>query len=135
MVAATVAGCSDPTGREEPSLDYAIDAAERLLDGESRLEEVLVTPHAGRGSAVFDIPGTELGKFFKMFCLGEGRITLRVNGSDRITDQRCDDGTAGMGLGADGDGTPLDPLDPVEVQLLAADEVYWVATTFTETDS
>ncbi|TGO04612.1 hypothetical protein SERN_2205 [Serinibacter arcticus] len=40
-----------------------------------------------------------------------------------------------MGLGADGDGTVIETQTPVQVQLLTADDAYWVATTFTTTPS
>lgn len=131
-IAVTVAGCSGPGEPDEPTLDRAIEAADTLIRGESRIKDVLITPHPGRGGATFDIPGSDLGRSFKMSCLGDGVVTLRVNGSDRISDQRCDDGTVGMGLGADGDGTTIDSQTPVQVQLLAADDVYWVATAFTQ---
>ncbi|PWD52032.1 hypothetical protein C8046_16665 [Serinibacter arcticus] len=132
-LAVAVAGCSGPAEPDEPTLDGAIEAGSSLIDGESRIQDVLITPHPGRGGATFEVPGSELGRFFKMSCLGEGEVTLRVNGGDRTTEQRCDDGTIGMGLGTDGDGAVIDNQTPVEVQLLAADDVYWVATTFTQT--
>ncbi|PWD49816.1 hypothetical protein C8046_03020 [Serinibacter arcticus] len=130
-----VAGCSGPAEPDEPTLDRAIEAGSSLIDGESRIQDVLITPHPGRGGAIFEVPGSELGRFFKMSCLGEGEVTLRINGGDRITESRCDDGTVGMGLDAEVDGTMIDNQTPVEVQLVAADDVYWVATTFTQTAS
>jgi len=36
-----------------------------------------------------------------MFCRGEGVVTVLVDGSDRLTEQRCDDSSVGVGLDGD----------------------------------
>lgn len=125
VVAITIAGCTSPAGSQPPTLDRAIEAADTILDHETRIENVLIAPHAGSGSSTFEMPDRTSGGFFKMNCLGEGVVTVRVDGSDRFTEQRCDDGTVGVGL--DGDAK--------QVQLLAGDDVYWVATAYTQTPS
>lgn len=124
------AGCSGPA---TPSLDEAIAAAHELVANESYLDEVLITPHAGRGSATFDIPSTDAQRTVKISCLGEGELTVRVDGEERSSG-RCDNGTVGIGLGGvDGDGNVVGTDVERQVELHSTDDLYWVATAFTTT--
>lgn len=134
IAALLLAGCSPSAYPEPPTLAQAIDAADALLAQDSMLEDVLVEPRPGRGSAVFTFPATESARNFRIQCLGAGEMTVRLDGEERFSDS-CEDKMFDVGAyGVDAENNITRTSSESVVEVEATDDVYWVAALYTHSN-
>ncbi|PWD49815.1 hypothetical protein C8046_03015 [Serinibacter arcticus] len=127
--ALVLSSCTLVSDTAAPTLDEALDAAEGLLSEYDSIEHVFVEPRPGRGSAEFIVPAAQSARSFTIRCLGEGDLTVRLDGEVLFADA-CDDTAVDLGVDDVGDFlTPTYTENRVEIE--AESDVYWVAALYT----
>ena len=133
--AAVLLGACSPSEPAPPTLDEALDAADALLSNREGLEDVLVEPRPGRGSAQFTFIPTQSARDFVIKCISSGHLTVRLDGEEKFSDE-CEDTMLGVGAyGVAGENDNIvGTLSESVVEVEAADDVYWVAALYTHSN-
>lgn len=129
-----LAACTPDAGPAPPTLDEALEATALLTQNEENLRTSLVTPHAGRGSATYDVPADDgAPRGLKLTCLSDGPLTIRIDGTERSNVPCEDRASSAMGVGgADEDGSHSTNA-PFTLEIVADDDLYWTMTVFSTT--